>query len=154
MEGDPALREVTEKGDFMCKIDLKRRLYSSSNPSRITKIFTFKNEGSVYQYRSLAFGPNVSPRLFSKLMRYAIEPLRHEGIRLVYYLDDICLLSKSKDDLLTTTKRVTTHLNSLGFIINEEKSLFTPSQTQEFLGFQFNTKKMKITVPTPKVTII
>ncbi|KAG1468900.1 hypothetical protein G6F56_003569 [Rhizopus delemar] len=29
-------------------------------------------------------------------MKYAIEPLQKEGIRIVFYLDDICLLAKSK----------------------------------------------------------
>lgn len=105
----------------------------------------------MYQYRSLAFGLNVAPRLFSKLMRYAIEPLRQEGIRLVYYLDDICLLGKSKEELTTTSQKVIAHLQKLGFIINMEKSVLIPSQMQEFLGFQFNTKKMKITVPIQKI---
>lgn len=152
MEGVPALRELIEQGDFMCKIDLKDAYTVVPIHPESRKYLTFQNEDIVYQYRSLAFGLNVAPRLFSKIIRYAIEPLRQEGIRLVYYLDDICLLSKTKEDLIKTTKKVITHLQSLGFIINEDKSMLTPSQIQEFLGFQFNTKKMKIAVPTPKIT--
>ncbi|KAG1617817.1 hypothetical protein G6F46_004388 [Rhizopus delemar] len=32
-------------------------------------------------------------------MRYAIEPLRKEGIRIVYYLDDICIPAKTKQEM-------------------------------------------------------
>ncbi|KAG1166355.1 hypothetical protein G6F36_012975 [Rhizopus arrhizus] len=32
-------------------------------------------------------------------MRYAIEPLRKEGIRIIYYLDDICILAKTKQEM-------------------------------------------------------
>jgi hypothetical protein len=59
-------------------------------------------------------------------MRYAIEPLRQEGIRLVYYLDDICLLGKSKEGLTTTSQKVIAHLQKLRFIINMEKSVLIP----------------------------
>ncbi|KAG0753936.1 hypothetical protein G6F24_012711 [Rhizopus arrhizus] len=151
MEGVPALREIIEKDDFLCKIDLKDAYTVVPIHQDSRRFLTFKNEGIVYQYRSLAFGLNVAPRLFSKLMRYAIEPLRQEGIRLVYYLDDICLLGKSKEELTTTSQKVIAHLQKLGFIINMEKSVLIPSQMQEFLGFQFNTKKMKITVPIQKI---
>lgn len=138
-------------GRKRCKIDLKDAYTVVPIHPESRRFLTFKNEGKVYQYRSLAFGLNVAPRLFSKLMMYAIEPLRLQGIRMVYYLDDICLLSNSKEDLMKITQKASNHLNALSFIINEEKSILIPSQTQEFLGFRFNTKKMKITVPTHKI---
>jgi len=111
----------------------------------------FENEGIIYQYKSLNFGLNVVPRIFSKILRYAIEPLRKQGIRLVYYLDDICLLSKDAKDLEQITETVIHHLESLGFVINRRKSMLTPSHVQEYLGFQFNTITMKIKVPELKV---
>lgn len=151
MEGVPALRELIEKNDYMCKIDLKDAYTVVPIHPDSRKFLTFKNEGIIYQYRSLAFGLNVAPRVFSKLIKYAIAPLREQGIRLVYYLDDICLLSNSQEELISTTQLVIKHLKTLGFIINQEKSILTPSQTQEFLGFIFNSKKMKIIVPTLKI---
>lgn len=106
----------------------------------------------MYQYRSLPLGLNETPRLFSKLMRYAIEPLSCQRIRLVYYLHDICLIPRSKEDLFKTIQTVKRHLKSFEFIINEGKSIPASFQTQEFQGFQFNQKKMKITVPLLKIS--
>ena len=43
------------------------------------------------------------------------------------------------------------HLIALGFLINWRKSVLIPSQTQEFLGFEFNTARMEIKVPLEKI---
>jgi hypothetical protein len=105
MEGIPELRELIKKGDSMCKVDLKDVYTVVPIHPESQQYLTFKNERKIYQYCSLAFGLKVTPRLFSKLMRYAIEPLRCQGIRLVYHLDDICLFSKSKEDLFKQPKQ-------------------------------------------------
>ena len=152
MEEVPALREILEKNDYMYKIDLKDAYVMVPIHPHSKKILTFQNEGVVYQYPSLAFGLSIAPQIFSKLMKYAIEPLRKEGIRLVFYLDDSCILSKNKEDMQKTTSRVLNHLQYLGFIINTQKSFLIPNQSQEFLGFNFNSKKMLISVPQQKIT--
>lgn len=36
----------------------------------------FENQGTIYKYKALNFGLNIAPRIFSKILRYAIEPLR------------------------------------------------------------------------------
>lgn len=151
MEGIPALREIIEPDDFICKIDLKDAYVVVPINEESKDFLTFENQGTVYRYRSLAFGLSVSPRIFSKIMRYALEPLRREGIRLIYYLDDTCVLSRTKEEMHRATERIRTHLEALGFIINYSKSNFTPSKIQEFLGFTFNTRKMKISVPHLKI---
>lgn len=84
MEGVPALREIIEPDDYLCKIDLKDAYVVIPIHHDSMDYLTFENQGTVYRYRSLAFGLSVSPRIFSKIMRYAIEPLRKEGIRLHY----------------------------------------------------------------------
>ncbi|KAG1181129.1 hypothetical protein G6F36_010105 [Rhizopus arrhizus] len=74
------------------------------------KYLTFMNQGVVYQYKTLAFGMSVSPRVFSKMMRFAVEQLRKEGIRFVYYLDDVCLLAKTKEEMSQVSSR---HINAI-----------------------------------------
>jgi hypothetical protein len=76
-------------------------------------------------------------------MRYAIELLSKECIHIIYYLDDICVLTRSKKNELNHA-RVKTDFEALVFVINVEK-------LQKYLGFQFNTKKMQISVPITKI---
>ncbi|KAG1392178.1 hypothetical protein G6F58_012566 [Rhizopus delemar] len=99
MEGVPALRDIIEKDDFMCKVDLKDAYVVVPVHKASQKYLTFENNNIVYQYTSLAFGLSIAPRVFSKLMRYAVEHLRAKGMRLVYYLDDICVLEKSRSKM-------------------------------------------------------
>lgn len=151
MEGIPALRELIQEGDWMTKIDLKDAytvvpIHSSSRP-----FLSFEHRGVVYQYTSLPFGMSVAPRVFSKLMRYALEPLRKAGIRLVYYLDDICMLGRTQKELKGHTQQLLTHLQQLGFVINWTKSVLDPNQVQEYLGFVFDTRSMIMKVPTQKI---
>jgi hypothetical protein len=151
MEGIPALRELLEPDDFMAKIDLKDAYTVVPIAEDSRQYLTFQNRGIVYRYRALPFGVSIAPRIFSKLMRYAVEPLRVKGIRLVYYLDDICLLAKTKTKLQEHVKITIDHLSDLGFIINREKSDTTAKKIQDVLGFTFNTKNMRISVPKPKL---
>lgn len=97
MEGVPALREIIEPNDYLCKVDLKDAYVVIPIHQDSQKYLTFMNKGTVYQYTSLAFGLSIAPRIFSKIMRYALELLRAKGIRLIYYLGDICILEKSPD---------------------------------------------------------
>ena len=94
MEGVPALRDIIEENDLMVKLDLKDAYVVVPIHENSKQYLSFLHRGVVYQYTSLAFGLSVAPRVFSKLMRYAIEPLKKRGIRVIYYLDDICILGK------------------------------------------------------------
>lgn len=69
-----------------------QQIHTTITPSQQMVILYNK----IYQYRSLAFGLIVAPQVLTKLMRYAIEPLRKKGIRLVFYLGDICILAKTE----------------------------------------------------------
>ncbi|KAG1037531.1 hypothetical protein G6F43_012844 [Rhizopus delemar] len=54
----------------------------------------------------MAFGLSVAPRVFTKIMRYALEPLRRQGFRFVYDLDDIYVLEKTSERMIQSCPRV------------------------------------------------
>lgn len=151
MEGIPALREILEPNDYICKLDLKGAYVVVPIHPASQRYLTFDHKGIVYNYKTLAFGISSAPLIFTKLMRFAVEYLRKKGIRMVYYLDDHCILGKTKEETISTTKKVIQHLQDLGFLINFQKSSLTPLKQQEFLGFSFNTETMKILAPQDKI---
>ncbi|KAG0735927.1 hypothetical protein G6F57_013673 [Rhizopus arrhizus] len=75
MEGVPALRHIIEKDNLMCKLDLKDAYVVVPIHPAFQQYLTFKHQEVVYQYKSMAFGPSVAPRVFTKMMHYALEPL-------------------------------------------------------------------------------
>ncbi|SAL96899.1 hypothetical protein [Absidia glauca] len=151
MEGVPALRELIQPNDFMAKIDLKDAYTVVPIHPASRRYLAFAHAGTIYQYKTLPFGLSVAPRIFMKIMRHAIEVLRKEGIRIVYYLDDICVLARTPQEMEHHTSRIVNHLQHLGVFINFKKTQLTPTHAQDFLGFSFNTNKMMIKVPNIKM---
>jgi hypothetical protein len=77
----------------------------------------------------MAFGLAPAPRIFTKILKTVMAFLRRQGIRLVIYLDDILILNESKIGLKADVNTVIDLLQSLGFLINWEKSIVVPTQT-------------------------
>jgi hypothetical protein len=67
MEGIPALRDLLDQDDFMCKIDLDDACVVVPIHKDSRDFFSFENENTVHRYRSLAFGHSVAPRMFLEL---------------------------------------------------------------------------------------
>ena len=79
--------------------------------------------------------------MFTKCTQAAIAPLRAQGIRLSTYLDDWLISADSEEEANTHTATVVSHLTSLGFILNYEKSSMVPSQQTTFLGVELDSTK-------------
>lgn len=151
MEGVSALRELLEPGDFMLKLDIRDAFTLIPIHEASRKYLCFDFHGTIMRYTSLAFGLSVSPLVYHKIQRFPAELLRKQGIKCVYYLDDWCLIGPSRPVLQAQAAKVIQLLTKLGYIINWRKSVLTPSRTQEFLGFTFQTDTMEIKVPRDKL---
>ncbi|KAK5905122.1 hypothetical protein CesoFtcFv8_006620 [Champsocephalus esox] len=64
-------------------------------------------------------------------------------MRVLFYLDDLLLLARSREEAALQTVQLVSHLSSLGFIINCEKSCPLPSQIIMYLGMKFNSARMR-----------
>ena len=64
------------------------------------------------------------------MLKPSVASIRNKGIRLVIYLDDMAIISSSQEAGI-----VVQILESLGFIINKEKSVLIPSQKIVFLSY-------------------
>ena len=69
------------------------------------------------------------------------------GIRLIIYLDDILIMSESREKALEHTTMTVNLLSSLGFVVNEDKSVFQPTHELQFLGFLVNSVTMSLYPP-------
>jgi hypothetical protein len=84
---------------ILWKIDLKDAyVVVPIHPESKRFFFLPTSRYTMYRYSSLILRLSGALRIFSKLiMRYAIEPLRKARVRLVYCLDDLCLLNKDEE---------------------------------------------------------
>jgi hypothetical protein len=70
------------------------------------------------------------------------------------YLDDWLLIAKSKESAIEDFHYVISILESLGFVINHDKSCGVPSQSIEHLGLIIDSLRLSFALPEDKLTKI
>ena len=106
----------------------------------------------MYKFQWLLFGLSNAPQVFTKLLKPISTLLRQRGLHLILYLDDMLLMAQSKVELRAFVKLVPQLLQL--FNINWDKSVLSPTQRIQFLGFMVNSIEMSISLPREKVTKI
>ena len=101
--------------------------------SKIPAVLYWRNQ--LLQFTCLPFGLSSTPYVFTKLLRPILTFLRDKGIRCLMYLDDMLILGRTATELNHNFALVKPLLTSLGFLVNEDKSVPGPTQELEFLGF-------------------
>ena len=102
----------------------------------------------------LCFGLAPAPKVFTKLLKIPIALLRRINIRIIVYLDDILLMGRTLQEIMTARDILIFLLQNLGFVINLKKSILQPVKQLEFLGLQINTEEMTLSLSEEKLTHI
>ena len=152
MEEMEALRNLIRPRDWLVKLDLKDAYLTVPVNAQYQKFLRFQWETKLYQCVALPFGLSSAPRTFTKLMKPVMASLRSKGVRLVIYLDDILILNATKSQLLLELAMAKELIEGLGFIINYEKSVLTPSRSIEYLGLTIDTNSMSLALPEKRLS--
>ena len=128
MEGLHCLKYVLQKGDYMCKIDLKDAYFSVPLHKDSRKLVRFLWAGNLYEFLCLCFGLGSAPRIFKKLLKVPISVLGRLMIRVIIYLDDLLILGNSMSEMFMARDSVIFLLQHLGFVINLKKCVLDPAQ--------------------------
>ncbi len=128
--------------DWFAAIDLKDAYFHVSILPRHRPFLRFAFEGRAWQYRVLPFGLSLSPRVFTKVVEGALNPLREVGVRILNYLDDWLIIAQSREQLGDHRDLVLRHLSQLGLRVNWEKSKLSPVQRISFLGVELDSVSM------------
>ena len=136
---------------FMASIDLKDAYFSVPIAKEHRKFLRFQWQNKLYEFTCLPFGLACAPRVFTKVMKPLVASLRQRGFESCDYIDDSLLIGATFQECAENVHARTTLTRSLGFIVNEKKSIFVPTQQITFLGFALNSVDMTISVPPHKV---
>ena len=133
MEGLHTLPDLIQQEDWMIKLDLKDAYLQVPIHTEHQHLLQFQWGSKTYQFQCLPFGLTSAPRVFSKIMKPVVGALRHMGIRLVIYLDDILVLHQSMEELAQLTPLICQLFEALGLVVNRKKSIRsgTGSQSEE-----------------------
>ena len=94
----------------------------------------------------MPFGLKSSPLWAHRLSRPIIQWARSLGMHLVWYVDDILLLGRSRAQLLQDLTNLIKMLTSLGVQVNVSKSHLKPTHCLEFLGHRLDLQA-KLFIP-------
>lgn len=143
--------KLVSRNCFMGKLDLRDAYYMISIIKEHRRYLRFLFNNKLYEFNCLPFGLSTAPFAFiTKIMKPAIGFLRNLGFLSVIYLDDLLLLGNSYSSCLENISTSVRLLESLGFVLNEEKSCKIPSQKCNFLGFILDAQKMALELPLEK----
>ena len=122
------------RGDWMVSIGLKDAYLQIPIHPESRKYLRFMAFEKVYQFKVLCFGLSTAPQVFTRVMAPVSAILHRLGIRLRRYLDDWLIQASSREQVLLALRTVLRLCNSLGIVVNWEKSQLVQTQTICYLG--------------------
>ena len=151
METAESIRLSMPQGAWVVSLDLKDAYFHIPVRKGLRKYLRFAYKGKVWQFRALPFGLSPAPWVFTMAVR-ELQVLAHrQGIFLHQYLDDWVIRHQSREVLERQRDYVLSLCESMGFMINPEKSELTPAQSFVFVGYQFHTDKAVVTPSQDRV---
>ena len=140
METPQSVLHSIRPGDWMISLeDLQDAYLQVPIHPESRRYLRFTMGGVSYQFRVLCFGLTTAPQVFTRLMAPISTILHRYGIRMLRYLDDWLVLTKSRTTCLQARDRLLQVCEELGLQVNFKKSSLIPSQDMTYLGMQIQS---------------
>ena len=140
METAENIRDSLQEGEWVTSLDLTDAYFHIPIHPRFQKYLCFNVGNRSYQFTALPFGIATAPLEFTMVAKEVKLMALAEGIRIHQYIDDWLMRAKTKQQCQENTHRLIRLVQSLGWIINFEKSDLIPTQEIEFLGYKFDLR--------------
>ena len=138
METAEFIRGHLRQGQWVTSIDLSDAYFHIPMATWTQKYLRFQVLGQVYQFVALPFGLATAPRDFYKVVKELKRISFRLEIMLFQYLDDWLNQTESQESCLLKTQLLLRLTQTLGWLVNLEKSELVPTQTFQFLGYMFD----------------
>ena len=136
---------------FMATIDVEDAYFLIPIHKSRRKYLRFEFQGTLYEFTCLPFGLNVSPFVYTKILKIVVNLLRSRGFTSVIYLDDILIIDKDFYKCQQNIRETINLLESLGFIIRYKKSNLRPSTRSSYLGFILDSETLTVELTKKKI---
>ena len=138
METPESIRTSLIPGEWVTSIDLSDAYLHIPIHPNSRKYLRFCHRSQVFQFTSLSFGLATTPQVFTMIVKEVKLMTLMRGLRLHQYLDDWLLRSPSQEEAQVNTQALVDLTQSLGWIINQEKSELKPTQVFSFVGYEYH----------------
>lgn len=139
---------IIHPSDWAISLDLTAAYGSLATSNNLRQYTGFVLDGKVFAQVGLPFGVNIAPLIFTKTMEVVFRWIRQVySIRCLFYIDDLLFLHHDPKLLIDSVSHIVTLLVRLGFVINREKSLLSPSRIFTYLGWEWDTARFIVRLP-------
>ena len=147
----PVVLDMVQHNDFFTKLDLSDAYFSIGIHPLFQKFLKFQWQGRLFKFVCLPFGLSSAPRVYTKVLKPIYKWFRQQAFRCSYYIDDSLNMNQSQSVCKENVIVMADTLESLGFTVNKEKSIFLPTQRILFFGFILDSVLFKVFLPDDKV---
>lgn len=145
------LRAMLRENEWALVADLSQAFHSTMVDPASRDLLRFRWRGADYRYRALPMGTRFSPGTHCRITDALVAFLQAKlGVRIHVYVDDLALISASRERLVTAGRLLAPLLQAFGFFVNADKSAEPPAQRFRFIGFDWDTTTLSISVPGEK----
>ena len=138
MESTTTVRNFLKLNNHAVKLDLSDAFLHVPLHRSFRKYMRFFHRGKAYQFRSICFGANFSPYVFSFLMNTVMKFFHKLNIDICAYLDDCLSQHLVPSTLKLQINFVVQVMINLGWTINFKKSILEPLQMLDYIGLHID----------------
>ena len=138
IETPESIRTSLIPGEWVSSIDLSDAYLHIPIHPNSRKYLRFCYKAQVFQFTSLPFGLATAPQVFTMIVKEVKLMGLSRGLRIHQYLDDWLIRSQSQEEAQANTQAVVDLTQSLGWIINQEKSELKPTPVFSFMGYEYH----------------
>jgi len=140
-----------KKDSFCFKFDLSKGYHHIDICPQHQQFLGFSINGKFYCFTVLPFGLSSAGFCFTKVLREMVKLWRYTGIKIIMFLDDGFGTSSCFQQASAESDFVRNSLFHAGFVVNEEKSIWVPVQSIEWIGFVWNSLDYRLAVTERRV---
>ena len=107
-----------------------------------------------YAFTVLPFALSSAPHVFTKILKPLERHWRHQGICVAVFLDDGWRIEMDFQVCSIVADAVSADLSKAGFVTNEDKSMWIPSQRLDWLGITWDSARGTIEIVDRRVAKI
>ena len=137
--------------EFFTTIDLKDAYFTIPIHPDHYKYLRFEWDSTLFEFICLPFGLSSAARVFTKVLKPFVRSIRNKGIRLIIHLDDMVIISSSRELSSQEAAIVVQITESLGFKKKERKISFYSLTKDSILGYVTDSAEMTVSLPEEKV---
>ncbi|KAA6385421.1 MAG: hypothetical protein EZS28_019053 [Streblomastix strix] len=110
--------------------------------AELSKYLAFRFGGLTYTYTTMPFGTATVLHVFTNAMMIILQNLRAHGINCTSYLDDGIEWFENQEEAKFQMMYTFNLFMELELTINFEKSMLIPTQNPNYLGIQWDSRKI------------